>query len=275
MSVRFGDAGDFSRRKLLLGGAGALIESTVPALRSFAGEAARHPAAEPLWRMLAEQSVSLTVNLVTGTLINIGFSTPNNNRPAHNMNMVHLWAASADQMPWDRVPQASVPVLGDIPVADQDLFDLQIGNTPYVIGYAVGPNLPGPIWSPYANVVATAYIPNDDSASPQYAYFSASLKLLFVGTTSLAANFAFPAGFQTAESGAWIGLWQQEAPSYDQPPAWFAPIKGEAESGTAGLNGIQIDRGKPYTLALYSSGYAAKPEDLQLARLACATIFTK
>ena len=199
------------------------------------------------------ESVSVQVNLTTGTLINFGYRTPNGNQPKTFGDMAHLWAVSDAQVPWNRPPKASVSIVGDDPVGDQNFENVAITSEPYLVGYSVGPLAPsGSGWSPYANVVATAYIPPQNGNAES---FSTCAKLRHIGATSLAFDFAFPPGFSAKGAGAWAGLWSGRGVSYLTPPPWSASIDIGSDAGDWGLDGLHLERGSSYTLGLFPSGY--------------------
>lgn len=264
------------RRREVLGGlAGALV---LPPLASsgllHAQEAL--PLVTTPFKVVSRATIALTINVVGGTLVNIGYTTPTGNNPAAFGNTLHLWSTSAGTVPWNRPPEASAAVIGSAERSDQNLLDISITDDAYLIGYAVGPVRAAPAWSPYCGVVASAFIPpgtgGSDGAS--YAYASPKLDLDFVGSASLVYRFAFLSGFRARSSGAWVGLWTGSTASYTVPPDWFDAIRLDSEAGVSGLNGIRIVRGGTYALGLFAEGYDADPAKLGLTRLAAALTFS-
>ena len=264
------------RRREMLGGlAGALAAAPLVSSSLVRAQDALQLASTP-FKVLSRAAVTLQVNFVGGTLINVGYTTPNGNNPAGFGNTLHLWPSTADAVPWNREPEASAVVLGTSSQGDQNLLDVSITDGAYLIGYAVGPARTPPVWSPYSGVVATAFIPpaTGGSANANYAYASAALDLRFVGSVSLVYRFAFLSGFRARSSGAWVGLWTGATTSYAVPPDWSAAIRSDSEAGVSGLNDIRIVRNGTYTLGLYAEGYDADPAKLDLTRLAASLTFS-
>jgi len=256
----------FGRRRFLqgtlaLGVAGGLRLPVVSA-----AEAVQRPA--PGSRT---ERVALKINTVSGNLVNFGYRTWNGNQPNAYRNSAYLWSVSANKVPWNRPPQAAIEIAGNQPTGDQNFKNVQITDTAYLLGYAVGPKIAGSGWSPYANVIATALIPREGSGAPTYQYFSTDVAVVHAGTTSLAFDFHFPPGFFAKQAGAWAGLWSGAGASPVLVPRWHAPIEIDSNAGTSGLNDIQLDRGMTYTLAIFPTGAGA---GLDLKRLAAAVTFT-
>ncbi len=219
-------------------------------------------------------SVSISINLVTGTLINFSYASPTGNQPNTYGNVAYLWPVSADSVPWDTDPVACSPIILNQEAGDQNFIDIAVTNQAYIVGYAVGPKNADTGWSAYSNVVASAYIPAGTTPGNRQGNTTSTIKPLYVGSDSLAYTFEFLPGFQASLSGAWVGLWEGEATSYTVAPKAHSPILIGSNAGTSGMNGISLKQGQSYTLGLFCSGYNKDSQKLNLQRLACTTTFS-
>lgn len=218
-------------------------------------------------------SVEVSIKYVSGTVLVFEYKTLDGNQPKTNENAVQLWPVSANIVPFNATPEASTGILGNTPSGDQSL-SAQITLAAYVLGYAVGPEHPDNSWSPYVNVVASAYIPAAATAGRTADTHSSSIKTQFVGKNTLVFHYAFLAGFDPKAANAWVGLWEGNVSPYASPPRWFAAIKQTNSSGDAALDDLQIDESTTYTLALFASGFSEKKAKLQLNRLASKVVFS-
>ncbi|GAB4542963.1 MAG: hypothetical protein Tsb0019_42030 [Roseibium sp.] len=220
----------------------------------------------------AVTSVAISVEFVGGTVIAFAYDTPNGNRPDKNDNYVHVWPVSANSVPFGSKTDACAKILGNKPCGDQSLqTEITIGA--YVVGYAVGPKAPDNTWSPFVNVVASAYIPPAGIRSDPDGSRTSSIETRFIGQNTLVFRYTFLAGFDPKAANAWVGLWKGEASPYDSRPRWFAPITLTTSTGDAALDGLQLADGTSYTLALFASGFSMHAKELQLERLASTVVF--
>jgi hypothetical protein len=217
-------------------------------------------------------SVHVDVEFVGGSVIAFSYDTPAGNKPEKNGNAVHIWPVSANSVPFGSKPDACAKIVCNKPSGDQSL-QASITTGAYVVGYSVGPKDPGNDWSPFVNVVASAYIPpSSRQGDPQGSNIS-TIQTQFIGQNTLVFHYDFLDGFDPKAANAWVGLWKGEASPYASKPRWFAPITQTASSGDAALDGLQIATGTSYTLGLFASGFSEAPKDLQLDRLASTVVF--
>ncbi|MEM5585521.1 hypothetical protein WNZ15_23900 [Roseibium sp. AS2] len=219
-------------------------------------------------------SPQVSIEYVTGQLLVFKYGTPSGNQPHDNENAVHFWPVSANSVPFDATPQTNAGILGNTSSGDQSL-DARITIAAYVLGYAVGPDATDNIWSPYVNVVASAYIPAAARNGRETDTRTSSIEAKYVGQNTVAFHYAFLAGFNPMAANSWVGLWEGQAATYTTPPSWFSPIIQTNSSGDAALDGLQITKGTPYTLGLFSSGFSEKKDALRLDRLASMTVFER
>lgn len=261
---------ELRRRDVLVGLTSLLVLSPLAASHVWADVLSDNAS----FTVISKSVVTLTINFVAGTLINVSYTTPSGNNPAAFNNTFYLWSVGDNTVPWNLSPEVSIPVIGSSSQSDQNLLDVSITKGAYLVGYAVGPMKTTSSWSPYCDVVASAFIPAITDGDTQTNNFSTTLELDFVGTASLVYHFAFLPGFRAQSSGAWIGLWKGTGASYTEAPAWFDKIDLDTEEGISGLNGLQIVRQSIYTLALFAEGYNADRTKLDLTRQAANLTFS-
>lgn len=261
-----------SRRGFMAGIAGAAAAIALPGGRlAWAGDILAPAAASA--EVLRRETVSVWTNVVGGSLLNVGYSTPNGTRPATFGNRLLVWNASADTVPWERPPTASVPVLGDQPAGDQNITGVEISDSAYIVGYAIGPDTAGSSWSPYGNVVASAYIGPVRTDGAPVPGVSPTLEVRFVGRTSLVFKATFPAGFQVPYAGAWAGIWTGRTASRTVLPQVAAQLTFPGDSGLSGLDSLHLRSGQIYTLAIFSSGFSHPVTVDSLRPLAASVTF--
>lgn len=267
-----------NRRQFLAGSMASLAVLPLDAHASVKEILARAANAEDrlAFTQLQQQTTTLVVNLVTGSLLNFGYQTLSGNQPNAYANQVYLWEVSTDTIPWSRPAQTGAPVLLNIPAGDQNIENVDISTNAYILGYSLAPAGQSPAWSDYSNVVACAYIPPGPGGieNRQITQSACSIEPVYVGTTSLACFFTFLPGFQALLSKSWIGIWQGSSASYTLAPKWRAPVTVEADSGYAGINGVAFATGEKYTLGLFSGGFDPDQEKCDLKLLCCTAIFS-
>lgn len=243
---------------------------------TVAGQAKNLSAGVLQFSAVVQQSTALSINLVTGNLLNFGYQTLSENQPNRYLNRVYLWPASADAIPWNSTAQAIAPIELNVPEGDQNLENVTISTGAYILGYAVGPGRSGGGWSEYADVVASAFIPAGLGGveTRQVIPGRCSIKPRFVGVSSMACDFTFLPGYYAKSSGSWIGIWPGSSPSYSVAPKWVTAISVDTDSGTSGINGLSFSAGQKYTLGLFSGGYNADPARCDLKRLVCIANFS-
>jgi len=267
----------FLSQALCLAGAASTLQLGPVSRSALAAAQETNTAGEPAdtrqaLTVLSAQQTAVHINLVSGTLLNFGYKTPTGNQPEAYKNIAYLWPVSNNSIPWNSEPENQTQILLNRPSGDQNFKNINITTGAYIVGFAVGPKVPGTPWSPYLNVVASAYIPaQPTNARPPIAR-STNLKPLYIGTNSLAYGFSFLPGYNPALSGAWVGLWEGEAASYVAPPRWASPILLTGNEGTSGLSGVILSTGEKYTLGLFASGYNQDSKKLDLLRRACTTV---
>ncbi|MHA7777316.1 hypothetical protein [Roseibium sp. M-1] len=218
-------------------------------------------------------SVHVTVKYVGSTVIAFAYDTPTGNKPQKSDNAVHVWPVSANSVPFNSKPEASMGIMGNDPSGDQSIMeDITVGA--YVVGYAVGPVAPDNAWSPYLNVVASAYIPPAGTEGDPSGSRTSSIQTQYVGQNTLVFQYTFLDGFDPKAAGAWVGLWPGDVSPYSASPRWYAAIQQSVSTGDAVLNGLQLDAGATYTLALFASGFSEKSKQLNLDRLASFVVFS-
>ncbi len=217
-------------------------------------------------------SVHVTVKYVGSTVIAFAYETPTGNKPQMSGNAVHVWPVSANSVPFNSKPEANMGIMGNDPSGDQSIMaDITTGA--YVVGYAVGPDAQDNAWSPFVNVVASAYIPPAGTQGDPSGSHTSSIQTQYVGQNTLVFQYMFLDGFEPKAASAWVGLWQGKVSPYASPPRWFAPILQTVSKGDAVMNGLELATGSSYTLALFASGFSEKVKDLQLDRLASFVVF--
>ncbi len=219
-------------------------------------------------------SVQVRIDFLSGKGLLFGYETPDGNRPKTNGNAVHLWPVSANSVPFGVTSQIGTKIAGDTPSGDQSI-ESGISLGAYVLGYAVGPEDPGNTWSPYVDVVASAYIPAATTLDTAADRRTSSIRTCFVGQNTLAFHYTFLAGFNPEAAKSWVGLWEGNVSPYTAPPRWFSQITFASSSSDAFLGGLQLAEGATYTLALFSSGFSEKKAELQLQRLASMVVFER
>lgn len=226
----------------------------------------------------AVTSVHISVEFVGGSVIAFAYDTPSGNRPRTNANAVHLWPVSANSVPFNVTAETGAGIICNDPSGDQSLTSpISIGA--YVVGYAVGPEAPETPetpdngWSPYVNVIASAYIPPAANRGNPAGSRTSSIQTKYVGQNTLVFRYAFLAGFNPKAAKSWVGLWKGQVSPYASRPRWFAPIRQTNSTSDAALDGLQIAKGASYTLALFSSGFSETPKDLRLDRVASMVVF--
>jgi len=230
--------------------------------------------ASPLIRVSqqAVTSVHITVEYVGSTVISFSYDTPAGNKPKKNGNSVYVWPVSANSVPFNATPEASMGILGNDPQGDQSIkADITVGA--YIVGYGVGPETTDNTWSSFVNVVASAYIPPAGTEGDPSGSRTSIIQTQYVGQNTLVFQFTFLDGFDPKAANAWVGLWQGEVSPYETKPHWYAPILQTVSTGDAVLNDLQLDAGATYTLALFASGFSEKARQLDLDRLASYVVF--
>jgi len=224
---------------------------------------------ELLLKVATIGSTSILITDVTGKQISLEFSTITGNHPPKNGNVVYLWQAGDNTIPWAQEAKFSQSITVDNPQGDISFDGLEIGLQSYVIGYAVGPLVTTPPFSAYANVVASAFVP---AAGTDYEYGSPTIATKRIGANSLTIDYTFLNGFNASSAGAWCGMWEGPTTSWTAQPKWRTQIKDPSNAGVATFNGVTLLRGTTYSVGLYPTGWVATG-NLPLTRLCSFVTF--
>ena len=221
-------------------------------------------------------TTSLKIDYVTADSIGISYGTLPGNQPNSYGNYVAIWQ-NTNSIPWNTEPMQTQAITTNTQSGSTNFHGLDLTKQSYIIGYAVGPELTDDSRQEQGNICSTAYVPEQskkDNLEDSYVLFQPSLRVIFIGTNSLAVDYSLPSGVEPMSNGAWIGLWRSEQASYNNPPLASNNISIDAYSGTAVINDVNIGRGLTYTVGLFTSGWGggSKPNNQQ--PMACAVTFT-
>lgn len=210
---------------------------------------------------------SFTVDQVSADAISISYRLMPGSHADTTGAMVGIW--QNQQVPWDDVPLAT-QALGPQQSGSVVLQGLTVQANDYVIGLFTGPLRSGEQHN--GNCAAQALL---DIPANTTTYDSDTVRVVSVGTTSLAVWFACLPGYRAATNKAWLGLWRGATADRDIPPDFATGITIDSNAGTAGFNNISIGMGLTYTVGFFPSGWDADPAKRQRTTLACSQTFTQ
>ncbi|WP_142786402.1 hypothetical protein [Changchengzhania lutea] len=222
----------------------------------------------------AAQAQSVTVTAVSGNSISVTFQGIDGNQPNAFGDYLAIWQ-NGNSIPWTTKPLQTQKIQNTTPTGSANFDNLDVTINSYIVGYAVGPVLTGPGMQPQGNVCASSYIPatGPNAAGSNPDKFVPSLSMNNVGSNSVSVTYKLPSGVATLSNGAWIGIWNSEqAPYKTPPPMAFNKIQTNQSNSTAGINGLNLQRGQTYTIGLFMSGYDdSKPDQTAMA---CTVTFS-
>ena len=139
----------------------------------------------------------------------------------------------------------------------QTITNLDIASGPHVLGYTVGPTPD--------TVAAAIVLYIDGKSSPP---FSTTIGLVAASSNSVVVNYRTPYNYRPESYGNWIGLFDGGDAPFIRPsvPDRIVKVSGNAPEGELALNGLELVRGRPYTLVYYTG-----PDPTEAA---CALTFT-
>ncbi|MEC5142991.1 hypothetical protein [Chitinophaga sp. 212800010-3] len=216
-------------------------------------------------------TTTLVVSNVAADSIDVDYTTMPGNQPNTYGNFLAIWQ-NAGSIPWNTDPLKTFPIPTNTPSGSANFGGLDINNSSYIIGYAVGPTLnPTGSVQKYGNICGTATIP--EKSTGENTIFTSGISEIKVGTTSFSFQFDLPDGVLPQSNGAWAGVWRGENPSYySTPPQASIALTPNFSSGRAAFNNISIGRGQTYTVAIFMSGLQTGGSNTQRA-LACSATF--
>ena len=211
----------------------------------------------------------------TGDMILVHYVTPNSNVPNSNGNMLYLW--QAETIPWGETPLKYQAVTGVVRQGSLPFTGLSVGNKPYIIGYAVGPEMPPPNWVIYGNVCATAFLPQGYFSDPSImlTYFSTKINPT-ISNNNIMVSCDFTPGVSPKTNGAWVALWRGKTNPYLNPSfIKSAPVRDDADHSMVALDDLNLIGGVTYTLALMMSGWnESQQTGVSQTSIAAVTTFT-
>ncbi|MGH3709149.1 MAG: hypothetical protein ACRDRQ_13845 [Pseudonocardiaceae bacterium] len=213
-------------------------------------------------------TVTLSVKKAENSSIEVGYKSPDGNRPVAYSNTLFVWAGGPN-IPWNEKPVANAAVeQGDTIIPGK--YDPE----KYVVGYSVGPSGNFGSKVTYPNVCATAAIPADRNLD-KVTYTSPNLGITSVQTNAISFTYVFPKGFNPQRSRSWIGLWEGQVNPYGSTSTpHTAPIDMSTSSGDSPMTDLKmIAPKKTYTAALFTSGYTNDPTKLNLTMIASVIVF--
>lgn len=193
---------------------------------------------------VTHQQTTLNVNFVTGDVISVSYDTLPGNQPNTYGNKLFIWQ-NDNQVPWGTDPLNQQNIATNTQAGSAVFTGLEVTKNSYIVGYGVGPDV--------SDVCATAFVPaeSDESEGSEYPTSSLVLSLKFVGTNSVAVGYQGLTGYQPQTEGNWLGMWQNNAASYNTPPQWKTEPSGDSPGGTAAFNNVTIVRDSAYTVAYF------------------------
>jgi hypothetical protein len=184
--------------------------------------------------------VSITVPYVGPQAITVSYETLPGNTPKTNANFLAIWESTI--VPWPVAPLSTQKVVGDTEQGSVTFSNLSVQSKPYIIGYAVGPDI--------TDICATAtiYVGGQIGANQ----FSTSMGIAAVTPDSLVIQYICCPGYQPQPAKNWIGLWQGvTSPFYAGAPLYQAPVTSTSSQGTVVMNGLALSFGTQYTLVYF------------------------
>ncbi len=201
---------------------------------------------------MASQTTQILKSIVTGNQVLVQFADLPNNLPNSYGNYVAIWR-NQNTIPWNNTsPDGYAAITGNSSQGAQTV-DVSIApGVSYVVGYGVGPKV-GTGNQMWANICASMYVPATGAST----YLSPALTDFQIFPDTVMINFQLPSGATPVTNGAWIGIWQTSDASYTTPPIAANSINLNSSQGSAAINGVNVQRGQTYTVALFTSGWKA------------------
>lgn len=183
----------------------------------------------------ASYTTSVNVSAVTPDGVVLSYNTLPGNQPSTYGNFIFGWDSKV--IGYHRTPLVRMAIPSSQASGSIFVGNLSVVNTPYIFGYAVGPQV--------NDVCASAFIaPGQSSVN-----FSPSLMLTYVGTNVVVVRYDLPAGFDPAAAGSSVAIWKGQAPLYNVPPVASAPIASSSETGSLSIS-MMVLRGMTYAIAI-------------------------
>ena len=217
---------------------------------------------------IKSKTTLLIVDYITADSLGLSYETLPGNMPSTYNNFIAIWQNS-DSIPWNQEPIAIQEISSNSPKGTINFPNLSITKNTYIIGYSVGPRLT--TGQKFGNICSTSFIIDSNTSSIN---FSSSLKLVFVGTDSIAFNYNLPVGITPQSNLAWAGIWRSNNASYTNRPDATTPVSLNNESGTLTFDQFTVALGETYTIAFFMSGWKGFGQKNNQTAMACTLTFT-
>lgn len=173
--------------------------------------------------------------------ITVSYETLPGNTPKSNSNFLAIWESTI--VPWPVPPLSTQKVVGDSQDGSVTFSNLSVQSKPYIIGYAVGPDI--------TDICATAtiFVGGQTSGANQ---FSTSIGLAGLTDDSIVLQYNCCPGYQPQPAKNWVGLWQgQASPYFSGEPLYQTPVTSTSSQGTVVMNGLTLSFGTQYTIVYF------------------------
>lgn len=183
----------------------------------------------------------LRIDTVSSSSVVLRYETLAGNKPKSNGNM--LLVAQGTHVPAGPSDISLYPVVLDDADGYQTITNLDFASGPYVLGYTVGPRL-----DTVASVIIL-YI--DGRSSPP---FPTTIGLVAANANSVLVNYRTSYKYRPESYGNWLGLFEGGDAPFIQPREAYRTMKvsGDAPEGELAFNGLELVRGRLYTLVYYT-----------------------
>jgi hypothetical protein len=201
------------------------------------------PAAKHLVTCLAPSpqlsQVAISIPAFSAQTITVAYQTLPANTPRTNANFVAVWEST--MIPWTVAPLGTAKIPGDTQMGSVVIGNLSVQQKPYIVGYAVGPNI--------TDICASSVIYVGGQNGPT---MSCSIGISSITDDTIVVYYQCCNGYQPAKGKNWIGLWQGTvSPYYAPSPLASVTVTETADEGYVPMNNLGLTIQTPYTLIYF------------------------